>query len=575
METLKFLARQGLALRNNNEFESNFTQALLLRCTEHPEMQQRIFSKNKGSPKFTHHEYQDEILILMSNQVQRKVLVDINSSPFFAIIGDECNDISNKEQLSLCVRWVNPKTFEAHEDFLGFYNISNIKSDTIVAAIKDIFIRLQLEFSKLRGQTYDGASNMLGKKSGVATQIKMIQPKAKENHCHGHSLNLAVKDVTNLNKLMKNTLDTVREICILVKFSPKRENLLGEIRENIEQEAEDKSETFHSKPPTIEKLCQTRWTVRASCYQKIIQNYDTLNALWDITLGEKCDVDVRARMKGCRWQMKQFSFFYGLNLSYKLYSITDNLSSCLQKKKMSAISSHEIARKTIQVLERLRNDHDADMFLSYVKKLAEGHKSIEQPKLPRKRNAPNYRTLEYIDGVTSTSDAFHHQNELDYFRKKYFECIDSIILALKERFNGESYQHYLKLENVLLTAINGEEPYKEGLDLLRTEYSDDIDVDRLVQELNVLKVLFDEEYIVCFDDIVEEFVSCTKDPDIVPNVSRLISLILVLPATSASAERSFSLQRRLKTWLRSSMKQIRFNALSILHEFKKKLIILI
>ena len=42
-----------------------------------------------------------------------------------------------------------------------------------------------------------GASNMMGKKSGVSTQIKALQPKALETHCHGHSLNLAIKDTTN------------------------------------------------------------------------------------------------------------------------------------------------------------------------------------------------------------------------------------------------------------------------------------------------------------------------------------------------------------------------------------------
>ena len=144
------------------------------------------------------------------------------------------------------------------------------------------------------------------------------------------------------------------------------------------------------------------------------------------------------------------------------------------------------------------------------------------------------------------------------------------MLALKDRFEGESYHHYLKLENVLLTAIDGEEPYKEGVDLIRTEYSDDLNVDGLIQELSVLKVLFADEHIVCFDDILKKFISCTSDPDVLPNVSRLLILILVLPATSASAERSFSLQRRLKIWLRSRMEQKRFNSLAILYEFKER-----
>ena len=60
----------------------------------------------------------------------------------------------------------------AHEDFLGYYEIPNFKRDTIVEVIKDSLIRLNLPIANLRGQTYDGASNMLCHKSGVAKQIK-------------------------------------------------------------------------------------------------------------------------------------------------------------------------------------------------------------------------------------------------------------------------------------------------------------------------------------------------------------------------------------------------------------------
>ena len=41
-----------------------------------------------------------------------------------------------------------------------------------------------------------------------------------------------------------------------------------------------------------------------------------------------------------------------------------------------------------------------------------------------------------------------------------------------------------------------------------------------------------------------------------------------MAATSAIAERLFSAMRRLKTWLRSTMKQKRFNSLAILSTHK-------
>ena len=73
--------------------------------------------------------------------------------------------------------------FEVSEGFVGFYELSNIKSETIVNSIKDISIRCHLSLDNCRGQTYDGASNMMGKRSGVSAKICREQPKAKAIHC--------------------------------------------------------------------------------------------------------------------------------------------------------------------------------------------------------------------------------------------------------------------------------------------------------------------------------------------------------------------------------------------------------
>ena len=48
-----------------------------------------------------------------------------------------------------------------------------------------------------------------------------------------------------------------------------------------------------------------------------------------------------------------------------------------------------------------------------------------------------------------------------------------------------------------------------------------------------------------------------------PLVERLLRLVLVSPASSCSAERSFSALRRVKTWLRNTMGQVRLNSLMI------------
>ena len=255
---LRFLARQGIAVQGN-QGEDNFTNLLKLLGTKD---QSIISALERSRLKYTHSDVQNELFDLMAQQVLREKLKEVREHDFFAIMADEYTDISNLEQLSMCLRTVTDD-LEIEENFLGFYELNDIKSDSIVHAIKDIILRSNLSIQNCRGQTYDGASNMMGKKSGVATQIAKEQPKAIPTHCHGHSLSLAVKDLTSSCNVLSNTMDTVGEICVLVKYSPKREKILGSLDGNIDTESVGGDK---DKPVSLDKLSATRWTVRAACF---------------------------------------------------------------------------------------------------------------------------------------------------------------------------------------------------------------------------------------------------------------------------------------------------------------------
>lgn len=53
--------------------------------------------------------------------------------------------------------------------------------------------------------------------------------------------------------------------------------------------------------------------------------------------------------------------------------------------------------------------------------------------------------------------------------------------------------------------------------------------------------------------------------NVFPNLYKLLQLAMSLPISSATCERSFSAMRKVKTWLRTSMLQNRFNNTSILY----------
>ena len=121
---------------------------------------------------------------------------------------------------------------EVCEDCIGLYateiTVTNADHLTIIL-IKDVPIHSSLSLNRCRGQCYDGAANMSGKRSGVAAQIQMEEPRAIYLHCMGHSLNLAVQDTCQ--SFMSDTFDTVLELSKTLKYSLKKKAMLLSLRE--------------------------------------------------------------------------------------------------------------------------------------------------------------------------------------------------------------------------------------------------------------------------------------------------------------------------------------------------------
>ena len=130
--------------------------------------------------------------------------------------------------------------------------------------------------SKLSGQCYDMAATMAGKKTGVATQIQKLEPRAVYTHCYGHALNLACNDSIKTCKLLRDTLDVTREITNLIKESPRREAIFKRLKGAKELE---------KGSPGIRVLCPTRWTVKADTLKSVLDNYETLIEVWEESLG--------------------------------------------------------------------------------------------------------------------------------------------------------------------------------------------------------------------------------------------------------------------------------------------------
>lgn len=90
-----------------------------------------------------------------------------------------------------------------------------------------------------------------------------------------------------LQKLSRyNAKGTAGEIILLVKYSLKRENLLGKLKNQIEHNSKE-----------ITKLPETQWTIVARCFKKIVDNYDALSAVLEHCIqNDKLNVNVKSHM---------------------------------------------------------------------------------------------------------------------------------------------------------------------------------------------------------------------------------------------------------------------------------------
>ncbi|KAJ8020062.1 Zinc finger MYM-type protein 1 [Holothuria leucospilota] len=132
LENVKFLSQQGLALQGNES--GNFWQLLKLRAADDPHLCDWM---KKKRDKYTSHDIQNEIVRIMATDILRDIADSVSHAKFFSILADECTDASNKEQLTICLRWID-QALEPNEDFVGFCEISNIMANTIDNYTEDI-----------------------------------------------------------------------------------------------------------------------------------------------------------------------------------------------------------------------------------------------------------------------------------------------------------------------------------------------------------------------------------------------------------------------------------------------------
>ena len=190
---------------------------------------------------------------------------------------------------------------------------------------------------------------------------------------------------------------------------------------------------------------------------------------------------------------------------------------------------------------------------------------VNEPQLPHRRKVPR----RYDDGL---SEGDYHDSPKSLYRQKYYEAIDLIVACIEDRFNQPGFAMYHLLNSLLIKACLQNE-IETDVNVICEFFHDEFDKDLLIVQLHTLGVLQDHfvhtNHVNVFN--VKEYL-CSLTPgqlSLLSQVKRLTQLILVMPPTIASSERSFSALRRVKSYLQSNMTQECLNHLMLLRIFKE------
>lgn len=137
------------------------------------------------------------------------------------------------------------------------------------------------------------------------------------------------------------------------------------------------------------------------------------------------------------------------------------------------------------------------------------------------------------------------------FEDMYTKIVDNILNELDRRFTSLGTFRYVGLLNSSKFELYEKNFPTDLFQALKVNFEAEFDITKLANELKVLytkkefagKKVYEILHVVLEEDLEEVFSETCK----------LAKLVLTLPSTTATVERSFSVLRRLKNYLRSTM----------------------
>ncbi|CAF1432948.1 unnamed protein product, partial [Didymodactylos carnosus] len=176
---------------------------------------------------------QSRLLNVIKDRVVNTIVKRIGKNPW-TIILDSTQDTSKKEAVVILVRYLETddegRVFPV-ERIINASSLTRTTSQELLNRVENLVNKLQLDYSKLVGQAYDGANNMFGGITGLQTRLQAKAPHALYVWCHAHRLNLVSTQAMSCTTEMKNCIGVLGELHSFFSGHVRYGVLLGEQRQ--------------------------------------------------------------------------------------------------------------------------------------------------------------------------------------------------------------------------------------------------------------------------------------------------------------------------------------------------------
>ncbi|XP_023750038.2 uncharacterized protein LOC111898343 [Lactuca sativa] len=358
----KILLKTGLPFRGHDESVNSENRGLYIKVLKAiRETSEDIFNNTlENAPKnnqLISPKIQKELVQCFAQEVLLSIREEIGQD-VFALLVDESSDVSKKEQMAIVLRYVDTLGF-VKERFIGLVHVKDTSSLTLKNAINEVLTSNKLSFSQIRGQGYDGASNMRGEFNGLKALILQENDTTFYVHCFAHQLQLVVVAVAKKHDGISDFFEQISLVVNVVCASCKRKDLLREqARERMQKglcSGELETGRGLNQETTLVRAGETRWGSHFNTLTSLMKLFADVLVVLDFVKEEGGSLANRQQASGILAYFKSYEFVFYLHMMYDILHLMGTLSKQLQRKDLDILEAASMVRGIIEALQSFRN----------------------------------------------------------------------------------------------------------------------------------------------------------------------------------------------------------------------------